>query len=363
MKRFCSIFLFILISMGSGWGQRNSIADSTTVLIGSQAHYGTILPHSKAIADLTDSYLWGWQADISRIRYTQSAWNICNCYSQNGVSLSYFNFNNPKELGRGVSLAVFAEPQLTYGSINLSLRAGAGVSYLTRIYHADNNPRNLFFSSPWSGLLLVQLSSRYQLNQLWSLRLSTSYHHISNGGKRQPNKGMNFPTLSLGVEYGARSKPLRNRARYSMQDKSMHYYAGLSYNSRSADELNVNSQDRRMVIGLHGGFYKPVARMHALGLALEVSHDGALKELARQHDESFDHRVVSGLVRHHFLFGRFDFSQSLGIYLHKEYPNPNTVFQRYAIQYRILENLQIGFSLKAHLHTAEQMDVRLGVVF
>ncbi len=173
---------------------------------------------------------------------------------------------------------------------------------------------------------------------------------------------MNFPTLSLGVEYGPRYQSLYPRARFSMEDKSMHFYAGLFYNSRSVDESNLISQDRKIVIGLQGGFYKPLARMHALGLALEVSHDGALKELARQNYESYDHRIVSGLVRHHFLFGRFDFSQSLGIYLHKEYPNPNSVFQRYAILYRVFEKLQLGFSLKAHLHTAEQMDLRLGVV-
>lgn len=362
MKRFGWICLVILVS-GRCWCQRISMADSSTVLIGSQVHYGKILPHSKAIADLTDTYLWGWQGDLSRIRYTQASWNTCNCYSQNGVSLSYFNFNNQKELGSSVSLAVFAEPRLTYGRINLSLRAGAGVSYLTRIYDPHTNPRNLFFSSPWSGLLLAQLRALYRLNQFWLLRLSLSYHHISNGGKRQPNKGMNFPTLSLGVDYGLRYQSLYPRARFSMEDKSMHYYAGLFYNSRSVDESNLISQDRKIVIGLQGGFYKPIARMHALGLALEVSHDGALKELARQNFKSYDHRIVSGLVRHHFLFGRFDLSQSLGIYLHKEYPNPNRVFQRYAILYRVFDKLQLGFSLKAHLQTAEQMDLRLGVVF
>lgn len=363
MKQLRLIGLFYLVSMGCGWAQRSAMADSTTVFIGSQAQYGKILPHSSTIVDLTDSYLWGAQADISRVRYTQDSWNICNCYSQNGFSLSYFNFNNPDELGSSFSVALFAEPQLTYGKIFLSLRGAAGVSYLTRVYHADDNPRNLFFSNPWSGLLLVQFSGRYRVNKNWLLRLGTAYHHISNGGQRQPNKGMNFPTISLGVEYANRYQPLYRRPRNIVTDKSIRYYAGFSYNTRSIDEPNVNTQDRKMVIGLLGGFYKPVSRMHAFGLGLEIFHDGALKEMARQSSGSIDHRVISGLVRHHLLFGRFDFSQSLGIYLHKEYPTPAPVFQRYAIHYRVFGKLQVGFSLKAHLYVAEQMDVRVGMVF
>ena len=103
--------------------------------------------------------------------------------------------------------------------------------------------------------------------------------------------------------------------------------------------------------------------MHALGVGLEFSNDGSLKALARQHYPSFDHRVLSGLVQHHLLFGRFDFSQALGIYLHKEYPNPHSIFQRYAIHYTLFEMLQLGLSLKAHTYVAEQMDIRVRVVF
>lgn len=363
MNCFWRTCLFILISAAQSLAQRaTGDGDSTTVLLAIQGHVGTILPHSKSIADLADTRVWGVQADISRIRYTQASWNTCNCYSQNGISFSYFNFTNPEELGGSIAVAVFAEPRLTYGSVQLALRGSAGISYLTRVYHPETNPRNLFFSVPWSGLLMAQVSARYNVHPLWFLRASMAYHHISNGGKRQPNKGMNFPAVSLGVDYAIRYNPVAPRAKNRTWSKSLHYYAGFSYNSRAVDDSNLQSQDRKMVLGLQGDVYKQVARMHALGLGFEVTHDRALKEQARHLDEPYDHHVISALLRHHLLFGRFDFSQALGIYLHKEYPDPNSVFQRYALQYRILEKLQLGFSLKAHLHTAEQMDVRLGVI-
>lgn len=209
---------------------------------------------------------------------------------------------------------------------------------------------------------MIQFSTRYQLAPQWSLRFSTSYQHISNGGKRQPNKGMNFPLIGLGVDYTTKYQSLRPRAKNSKPDRTAHYYAELSYNTRSLGQMNVASDQREIVLGLHAGAYKPIAHMHALGVGLELSHDGLLKELARQDPDSYDHRVLSGLVTHHLLFGRFDFSQAIGFYIHKEYPDPNSVFQRYAMYYQMFEKLRIGFSLKAHLHVAEQMDVRVGMV-
>ena len=360
MKVLLSLCLSITTCLA--WSQP-SVADSTTFLVGAQTHFGRILAHSESIKPLTDNYMWGFQADVSRLRHTKKSWNTCNCYSQNGLSFSYFNYNNPRELGSSMNVAVFAEPQLTYGKSSLSFRAAAGISYLTRVYHPADNPRNLFFSNPWSGLLQIQLTTRYPLGKHWRLRGSGSYSHVSNGGSRQPNKGMNFPTVSIGLEYSSAFIKMKRRAKKSMTDKSVRYGAGMSYNTRSVDASGAYSDSRRAVMGLHGGAYKPVSRMHGIGLGLEAFLDHSLKERARQTGESLDHHIVSGLISHHFLFGHFDFMQSLGIYFYKGYPTPDKVFQRYSIYYRLLEKFQVGFSLKAHVHTAEQMDVRLRFLF
>lgn len=357
------ILMLCLCMVLPSLSQKRRAADSTSVHVGFQGHFGSILPHSSAISQFTSTWLGGFQADISRIRITRASWSACNCYSQNGILISYFDFNNPEVLGGAASIAVFAEPQLTLSRMNLSLRAAAGVSYVTRVFHPDDNPENLFFSTPWSGLLLAQLNGRYRINRTWLLRVGASYHHISNGGKRQPNKGMNFPTLDLGVDYSVKYVAPPRREKRPLEERSARYYAGVFYNTRAVDESAYEETDRRAVVGLQGGFYFPLARMHAVGAGLEASYDGALKEQASDAPEPFDHRVVSLILRHHLLFGRFDFSQGLGIYLHKEYPTPAGIFQRYALYYRLWRRFQLGFSLKAHLHTAEQMDVRLGYLF
>jgi hypothetical protein len=361
LKAYCGlghlIFLFCIESVA----QRSS-KDSTTVLMGSQLHYGFIIPHSADLTDIAGSNPFGITAEVSRIRHTQKAWSMCNCISQSGVGISYYNFNNPEELGSGINLILFTEPQLTIHKLNLSVRAAAGLSYLSKVYHPESNPNNLFFSKHFSGLLQVQFNSRLWLSDYWSLRTGVSYNHISNGGARQPNKGMNFPMVNLGVEHAINPLPFRPRKKLSLPDRSVQYYAGVFFNTRAVDE-GGSTHNRKAVVGIQSGFFKPVGYMHGAGVAIEFSRDGVLKERARLSQENYDHRIVSLLLRHHFLFGRFDLSQALGIYLHHDTPRKQNVFQRYALEYALGKRLKAGFSLKAHLHVAEQMDVRVMTVF
>ncbi|MDW8332545.1 MAG: acyloxyacyl hydrolase [Cyclobacteriaceae bacterium] len=333
------------------------ITDSTSVFVGSQLHYGFIIAHSRSLTEISRTNPFGFTLELSRIRHTQKAWNACNCLSQNGIAFSYFNFNNPAVLGESFNLFLFAEPQLVFGKINLSVRGGAGFSYLSRIYHPIDNPENLFFSRHLSGLLQAQINSRYWVSDNWTLRFGISYNHISNGGTRHPNKGMNFPVINAGLEYVLNPMTLKPRSKIPPVKTNI-FYLGLFANSRSLYE-DVRSE-RKPVAGLQAGFYYPVARMHAFGAAAEFLYDGARREKIRRGEESGNFYTVAPLFRHHLLFGRFDFSQAMGVYLIR--PSDKAFFQRYALEYQLKRYLKGGFSLKAHGHVAEQMDLRIMIV-
>jgi hypothetical protein len=360
MKRY-GFLIFIFFLFGNALGQTHLSEDSTIWYVGGQAHYGFIIAHRSAVRPLVKyTHPWGLSMEFSRLRYKQSAWNACNCYSQNGLALMYFNFDNPEVLGSSVNFVAFAEPNLSLNTFNISLRAGLGLSYLTKVYHWESNPENVFFSNKLSGMLMVQLTNRVWLNENFSIRMSAAYHHISNGGSKQPNLGMNFPTVSLGAEYSiGRITLMPREKKYSLRN-TMQYHAGFFFTTR---KISSDDDIRKPVLGLYGGFFKPFARMHGIGADLEMAIDWSLKERNKLSSEYIDHHIISGLVRHHFLFGRFDFSQALGIYLYKKYPTPNSIFQRYVLDYRITKKIQIGFSLKAHLAVAEQMDVRASYLF
>jgi len=171
---------------------------------------------------------------------------------------------------------------------------------------------------------------------------------------------MNFPTVSIGAEYSIGRLALVSRKKHYELKNTMQYYTGLFF---TTGKVSTTGDLRKPILGLSGGFYKPFARMHGIGVGVELVNDWALKERSKLSAEYIDHYIISGLLRHHFLFGKFDFSQAIGFYLYEKYPTPSIIFQRYSLAYRITKHLELGFSLKAHLAVAEQMDVRVNYLF
>lgn len=337
-----------------------SAQDSTSVFVALSSSSGFIIPHRPPLQRFAEVNPWGLQAEVSRLRTTSKAWSACQCYSQNGLVFSYFNFVSP-EIGYSVSLAAFVEPKLIARKrYQLGLRAGAGTTYLSAIFNEQTNPDNLFFSTSLAGLLFVQLNNQVRIVENWKLRVSAAYYHISNGGFRQPNLGMNFPTISLGLEHTLKDVVVPIRAKDKRFDNTVGVYTSVFYNSRDTED---GSQNRFPAIGLQIGFMKPIARMNALGLALEGSYDRSLLERSRTNATITDPRILSLLAKHHLLFGNFDLSQALGTYLFERYRPEAQVFQRYGLDYRITPTLRLGFSLKTHGFVAEQMDVRVSAWF
>ena len=96
----------------------------------------------------------------------------------------------------------------------------------------------------------------------------------------------------------------------------------------------------------------------------EVSYDGLYDQLNDIYRTDYHPFIVSLHVGHAFVFGRFSFTQQFAWYVIKSYPfNENDFFQRYAVFWQFGKLINVGFSLKAHGHVAENMDVRIGVTF
>lgn len=332
--------------------------------VGVKVHGGFIIPHSTEIINVSGTRPIGIQLDVGRINRSLKAWNKCNCYSQVGLSFAYFNYQNPEVLGSSYNLMAYMEPLLTYRTrLNARFRAGAGLTYLTDIYHATDNPTNLFFSSSFSGFLMVGFSADYRISPHLSTNLGLHYNHISNGGLQQPNKGMNFPTLNLGMEYRFRDDDLRPQPVKAYVDRRIHPYAGIFGNMRTVPASDAGPTINLWQWGIHTGIQKNFTLTNAWLAGVEFSHDASVAEQGNRNGEQVSPWLFSVLAGHQFCFGRFGFSQQLGYYAYRDYEFRTDFFQRYAITYRLADHVSLGISLKAHAQEAEQMDVRAAYVF
>ncbi|TAF65679.1 MAG: acyloxyacyl hydrolase [Cytophagales bacterium] len=329
--------------------------------VGLKVQYGFIIPHSQAIAEQAYSNPmvlqgeWAWQLAREKTRQTFGS------FPRVGVHAWFIDFDNAEVLGQGIGITPFFESFLWQKNTwQLSFKMGTGLVYLNKIYDEQRNPQNLFYSAPLSFLLYFDLSAYFRLSSRWQLQLSTYYNHISNGGMQLPNKGINFPTASIGFLYHLRpaifphSKVLPWRTLY--QDRQSWHLNLLA----TATTVAEGDEKRYPIVGVVLYFQQIVGRLSTLNFGAEWIADEASRELSRRASENISAHKASLWVGHELMLGRFRFSQALGVYLWNEQKGDSRLYQRYGLEWYWLKRCSIGFNLKSHGDVADFMDLRLG---
>lgn len=339
--------------------------DSSSVARGWQAslHYGAVIAHSNAVANTRDARPVGIELVKWRQQRGQSAFDICNCYPRSGWMLSYYQFNNIV-LGQGAMAAYLLEPQYRLGNrLHFSMRGAAGLAWASNPYNAITNPDNQSYSTAVSAYLLYGLGLQYQLNQRWSLQVAGNFQHISNGGLRQPNKGINWPTAQLGLQYSSQPVAYYRGARQNDPTlwRGKPWRKDIAVFGMAKRYVNPNGSSSRYPLGgimLQGS--KQVGRTNAITVGTEWSADQGLQRRLDA-DTAADGNSIRGglLLGHEFLLGRFIFSQRIGVYVYQPNPYYDTWFHRWGLQYRFARQWWAGFNLKAHRHVADFIDLRL----
>lgn len=274
---------------------------------------------------------------------------------------SWIDFNNPAILGNAYIITPYIEPFFSAeNKFSASVKTGIGVAYLDNIYDPVSNPENHFYSTNFSFLLFMNFGFNYRIADNFNLRAAGYYNHISNGGNRQPNKGINFPTASVGIDYFFKPAgfPVRSREDYHPSDKK----ASSLRISFFITSKEISKDDRRQfpVYGLAPKYSYLAGRLSAVSGGFEFVSDGSLKQ--RITDENIagsDHRRFSVFAGHELLIGKFNFYQELGLYLYSPFRAKDPLYQRYGLEYLFHDNLSAGLSFKSHRHVADFLDLRI----
>ena len=123
-----------------------------------------------------------------------------------------------------------------------------------------------------------------RLNDKWLINPSVNYQHISNGGMRQPNKGLNWPTAGLAVNYIPRPMPYfsgeRSNEKY-WKNQRVRWDIGL-FGMGKRTAIDSGNSKRVPIIGLQTQAAKQVGRINALTAGIEVSADRSLEMSTRK---------------------------------------------------------------------------------
>ncbi|MBV6439110.1 MAG: hypothetical protein DYG98_11255 [Haliscomenobacteraceae bacterium CHB4] len=333
-------------------------------LLGARLHYGFIIPHSKEIINVSKSNPYGFEVNAQWLLHREKYTRNSGVVAKRGFVLQYINYDNPRVLGHCISLVPYIEPMIRpwrrlYGSIQM----GLGLAYLTKVYDAETNPTNLFFSVPVSFPVMTNAYLHYKASPHWEVSLGFNYNHISNGGMKLPNKGMNFPTWNAGFNYyiepATITRPLKNN-NWKQQPRHFAYLlaVGTLKTATATDAFPENKI--RWQLGAMALAGRRVGRLSGLAVGTEWIFDGYAQEILRRQNAEKSPWKGAVLAGHDLLINRVRFSIHLGAYVFNPSGDVDPVYQRYGIFYRFGKHLMVGSTLKAHRHVADVFDMRVG---
>ena len=351
-------------------GQEAADTNRALFIVGLRAHYGCILPHSKWVEPVSHTNPRGIETDICWHLRKKNYWNYCFCYPRTGFSVYYANYDNPDILGSAISIYPFIEPYIrAERPLNFSIRFGIGPAIMTKVYDSITNPDNLMYGSTLSFIALLNFSINYRIADRLMLRLAGNYNHISNGGLKEPNYGINFPTLNAGFDYSFTTTRFEDREKdpeIVLNPKKNRFDLIFLFSGKPT----AHGVDKRYaVFGFCANYSRTVGRIFALTGGAEWVSDRSLRQKIITHhkvDESgelFDHHRAAVLAGVDWLFGRFIFSQQMGIYFYCPYGARNPIYQRYGLSFKITEHIFTGINIKAHAQDADFMDMRMALYF
>ena len=326
--------------------------------LGVRLHQGTVLVHSRHVRSIANSYPRGLEANLAWQRTSEEAWQTCLCYPKLGLALTAWDYDNPEVLGWGMTGLFYLEPVFNAPRrLSFSIRAGLGLSWQSNPHNPETNPLNLSYSTSVAFPLQLGGSLHYRLSPRWTLDVMGVYNHFSNGGIREPNKGINWPSVAVGTGYYLDAPRLQERdpvdwraARAPATRLDLTFFTGI--------EQPVN-HPYVFFPGVEVKYSRQVARLNALTGSVAYFHDRPDRYDLREVSRPVDPHKLGIAIGHEFLFGDFIFGQQFGAYLSQPYTVSADVYQRYSIVYRWTPHFSLGIGLHSHGHVADFIDVRV----
>lgn len=356
MKHFVLFISFILLSLDLFSQDQTEYHFLTSF----QSHYGFIIPHTKAIEPVSHTKPYGFELTFSRLHTSYEKWKVFRHYNITGIQVAYFNFQNPEIVGNVYALSTFTEPFLiTRKNFIFSVKAGAGFSYQTKIYDYTNDTLNKFFSTRISFPLYLSARLKYRVAPKTFFTLAGTYNHISNGAVKIPNFGINFPTVSLGIEHFQKPFPaLENDYSATGEQKIKKSYILF----QSLIGYKTVYGEFKTALGISARYTRQIRTFYALNGGLELILDGGVKKMISIEDRSADYKRLAVTAGQDFFLGKVSFTQYLGIYVYSPYKAKHPVYQKYELAYRVFPNLLAGVCLKAHTSDAELFGFTLNYI-
>lgn len=330
---------------------------------GIKGGYGFIIPHSPAMEYIASQHVSRLELFIEKNTFGTRAWQSRYQFPRLGLTVNYFNLNNPEHLGKAYSIAPYMNFNL-WGqkSVQLRLRTALGAGYLEKPFDAKENFKNESIGSYINLFFSVQLESEIHLNDYLGLVFGIDYAHFSNTSFKKPNKGINIPTAQGGLIYRfgeqqKRSDELKN----SFEIPKGFIRASLAF---GVNEIYPPEGNKYLASFISIGYEKRISPKSSLGINTDVFYNPARREeLERDSiyiDNGWENTQVGVSATYTIHFGRFEPFFQTGYYLKKVDEDLSNVYTIFGARVHLTDRLTTVMSLKTHVASAEYLTLGVG---
>lgn len=352
--RLLALFIYLLPYVASA---QETTAPKPLRYFTAGLHYASIYAHTNSVQNTAGANPIGLELLFTKQRRDENNWQQCHCYFNSGAGIHYFNYDKAI-LGEALALFYFFEPQFKMTTkLKLLVSANMGLSFLSNPYHESTNPTNMSYSLPVSAYISLGTGLQYPINKHWQIGLLAQYLHISNAGLKEPNRGINWPSINMRFSYNPIDNALPQYQK--RQTKLVHKRRidlGVNVSTKT---MGLGDTERFFIFGSFANYSQQVSSLNAITGGVEMLIDNATKERLRRANIDKNSTRAGILIGHEFLFGNFTFSQQVGYYLINETNYFNDLYQRWGVTYYTKKGIGMGANLLTHAHVANFLDLRL----
>lgn len=329
--------------------------------IGARGYFGFLWPHRQDMWVLVEKHSGGVELYAEKQVSGDKPWHQYYKGPSYGVGLLYVNFANPEKIGPVARILPYLYlPFKNNDRSSFGIRLGWGIGFVSKPYDRRENTQQIAIGS--KANMAVQIMFEYHRSfGRYTILSGLGIDHWSNGSFRQPNLGINYLALSVGVSRAlGQVKPfehLPDSTRFVRPKRS--YMVVFGFGVNEVERPNTGQYTAYSVVGQ---VQWTVSRKSVLGAGLDLFNKGSLAF----YDESLENRprieyTQLGLHGEYALvLGKNELYFNMGVYLYTPYPEDSKVFHRVGYRYKSRDHLVLNFSLKSHYAVADHVEIGLG---
>ena len=328
---------------------------------------GKILKHSSRIIIEVPQTVYGFEAILGKRLNDHRPWQNHWGLPYFDIGFSYCNFNDNR---LGSALGLSANLKFDFfqkRNVQLFLRSGTGLSYVSKIYDPISNEANNFISTRLNNISSLSIGPSLSLSTRWKLEGGISFTHYSNGGTHKPNKGINLYRGFIGLHYQFLDSDVEEK-KPDIKTESIEFQklGWMVQSSIGRSQIEPFYDQNFAIFSVSGYSMIRPNPFQSWLVGIEYEYNEGTKwyveEIFKEDEEAKDAaQNLSMNIGHQLEFGRIVSRYMMGFYFEKaKWDRDAPFFFKLQTEYKHPINNQaigVGISIKSHYFRAENISI------